>query len=421
MIFLVSLTSSLNASNHQQQPPSLKNLDNNSITTNKKNIKNEQQEYIEDEKKLLSNQLASSALRRSLTIEDEIARLESLLPPIDYEAAARDIFGDIATFNEDGDVVECTCSFREVITYEDEIDGGEKVINEVKINGDNAKHSSSDEIMSDDDDDDDDETDDFCAVEDIVEKSPPTSPIRSSAVKSIFDPEYDANENLIEEMVRSRKLMRDTPKVIEVKIEKDAVKSSRIETMMNNIVPDISTSQMPQQNSERVPIINYVCDEDPMCPARAHFQREPVTHIDINRLHSTNIVGVNGFFNGIPEEADKHDYSKDIGGGIDYAKHRLWKRVVPRYNFLTLDNVPKAFDDDSPFSIPPLPLPEQLCNDDDKDNDGVKIKKELVEDKDKITILNDHCELEFREWHQTMNVRSYKDEILTILPYVVID
>lgn len=246
----------------------------------------------------------------------------------------------------------------------------------------------------------DDETDDdFCAVEDI-ERSPP--PLRS-AVKSIFDPEYDANENLIEEMVRSRKLMRDSPKVIEVKIEKGAVKSSRIESMMSNIVPETVVSQ---SQAERVPIINYVCDEDPMCPARAHFQRDPVTNFDVERLHNSYASGVNGFFNGTMEDPDKHDYSKDIDG-IDYTKHRLWKRVVPRYNFLTLDKVPKAFNDDSPFSLPPLPPPD------------VKIEEE--KDASNRFSLSEHRDIEFREWHQTMNVRSYKDEILTILPYVVID
>lgn len=358
-----------------------------------------------------SNQLATST-SRSLTIEDEIARLEALLPPIDYEAAARDIFGDLDTIDEHGNIIECTCTFREVITYSEDVEppnavaetatsvkvveNVRKIEEQVKVNGDNAKHSS---IMSEDeDDDDDDETDDFCAVEDI-ERSPP--PMRS-AVKSIFDPEYDANENLIEEMVRSRKLMRDSPKVIEVKIEKDAVKSSRIELMMNNIVPETVVSQ---SQAERVPIINYVCDEDPMCPARAHFQRDSVTNFDVERLHNSFTSGINGFFNGILEDADTHDYSKDIDG-IDLTKHRLWKRVVPRYNFLTLDKVPKAFNDDSPFSLPPLPPPD------------VKIKKE---DEEKDISSGQHRDIEFREWHQTMNVRSYKDEILTILPYVVID
>jgi hypothetical protein len=342
------------------------------------------------------------------------------LPPIDYQAAARDIFADLDTVDENGDVIECTCTWREVVTYSDELE------QEQQANGDSAEterdetRNTSDLVkvngdMSEEEEDDDDETDDFCAVEDIVEKSP--SPPPRSAVKSIFDPEYDANENLIEEMVRSRTKLRGDAKVIEVKIEKDAVKSSRIESMMKNlIVPEAMPST---QQMERVPIITHVCDEDPMCPARAHFQRDPVTHYNVEQLHKTFIQGVNGFFNGTAEEAPKHDFSKDAEN-IDYAERRLWKRVVPRYNFLTLDKVPKSFDDDSPLSIPPEPpLPEELGEVKIKQEPDVEMSSNDAKIKDSPS--TESGEIEFREWHEVMNVRSYNDEILTILPYVVID
>lgn len=402
--------------------------------TEGKKIKTEIKKELTDDELSQGPQIASSTISRSLTIEDEIARLEAQLPPIDYQAAARDIFEDLNTVDENGDIVECTCTWREVITYGDELeqeqqqqhqqqqengDKSETVRTEthhendlVKVNGDISEYE-----------DDDDETDDFCAVEDIVEGKSPSPPPRS-AVKSIFDPEYDANENLIEEMVRSRTKLRgnDTSKVIEVKIEKDAVKSSRIESMMNNlIVPEAMPPPTNQHQMERVPIINYVCDEDPMCPARAHFQRDPVTRYDVERLHKTFIQGVNGFFNGIVEDKVKHDFSKDADN-IDYAIHRLWKRIVPRYDFLTLDKVPKSYDDDSPLSIPPEPpLSEDVAD--------VKIKKEVDAEmssndptnKTQGFSLNEHGDIEFREWHEVMNVRTYNDEILTILPYVVID
>lgn len=428
ILFLVPFASNNNnnasSSSYQPKISTNESFEN---TTNKK-IKTEvkKESKIDDEPlaTIVEGQLASSTLR-PISIEDEIAKLEAMLPPIDYEAAARDIFSELETLDEHGDVVECTCTFREVITYSDEIEE-DKVTSanvvggvgsdsnnidsvKVKVNGDNIKHNS--DMSDEDEDDDDDETDDFCAVEDIVERSPP--PVRS-AVKSIFDPEYDANENLIEEMVRNRKLLRETPKVIEVKIEKDAVKSSRIESLMNNIVPETVVNAQ-QTQVERVPIINYVCDEDPMCPARAHFQRDHVKRLDVERLHQTFISGVNGFFNGTLENAETHDYSKD-SDNIDYTKHQLWKRVVPRYNFLTLDKVPKSFDDDSPYSMPPPPPPPEI-----------KIKEEKDADNESLSLngnrfeMHDNRDIEFREWHQSMNVRSYKDEILTILPYVVID
>ncbi|XP_070502601.1 mediator of RNA polymerase II transcription subunit 26-like isoform X2 [Chironomus tepperi] len=375
-----------------------------------------------------TQELAATSLLRPLTIEDEIAKLYSKLPPIDFDEALRSKFEELNSYDDNGDLVECTCTFREVITYEDDEQTKPKPTNgfdesiKVNINGDMNNKKPDESDLSEDDD----ETDDFCAVEDI-ERSP-SPPPRHSAVKSIFDPEYDANENLIEEMVRSRKPRDNLPKIIEVKIEKDAVKSSRIESMINSAVPEPSIQQM-----ERVPIITYVCDEDPMCPASSHFRRDPVTQHDIQELHNSFKDGINGYFNGIMEERQEQDYSKD-NENIDYAKHCLWKRVVPRYNFLTLDKIPKTFDDDSPFSIPPPPhetssdvVSKNGNNDDDtsvKDekksvslNDTIKVELESV---DKFS-MHKHRDIEFREWHEVMNVRSYNDEILTILPYVVID
>lgn len=343
-----------------------------------------------------SNQpLASTA--RSLNIEEEIARLRAQLPPIDFEAAALDTFDEYNNVDEDGEPVECTCTFREVITYlgdyeiaaaklsseDDEFKEPPRIDVNIIKNGLSEKPEDSD----------DDETDDFCAVDDVVEedehvKSP--LPMRGGAVKSIFDPEYDANENLIEEMVR-RKPRDNTLKFIEVKILKGAVKPSRIEPLL--IQPE------PTPEVERVPITNYVCEEDPMCPARVHFQREPVTRKDVDRLHKGNINGVNGFWNGIPEDKPTQDYKKDMEN-IDYAKHQLWKRVVPRYDFLTCDKIPKTFND-ARFSRPPPPPPE---------DDTAKSSDKAL-----------NCDIEFREWHEVMNVRSYNDDVLTILPYVIID
>lgn len=314
----------------------------------------------------------SSQVPRSLTIEEEIARLKAELPPIDYEAAALDTFEQITTLDEYGEPVECTCTWREVVTYEDE----PETENAVK-NGTLPVEVDSDE----------DETDDFCAVEDDEMSSPP--PVRSK-IPSIFDPEYDANENVIDEMVR-RKPRDTTSKVIEVKVGKSAVKASRVEPQVPQPTPKV----------ERVPITSYVCDEDPMCQARAHFQRDPVTGYEVEKLHNSFVNGVNGFWNGIGEEKSAQDYAKDMEN-IDYVKHQLWKRVVPRYNFLTCDKIPKTFDDDSPYSLPPPPPPPE---DDEKPSDG-KAKK---------------SDIEFREWHELMNVRSYNDDVLTILPYVIID
>lgn len=353
----------------------------------KRNIK---QEIIVTEKSILHESLqhnqttAVASTSRSLNIEDEIANLRAQLPPIDFEAAAQDSFEEYSIINKQGDPIECTCTFREVITYlgEDETgDGIQEPVVAVVKNGGGVKPP---------DESDDDETDDFCAVDDD-DDVPVKSPIIPSrgTVKSIFDPEYDANENLIEEMVRRK----PASKVIEVKIIKEAVKPSRIEL---SIMQPESIQQI-----ERVPIVNYECDEDPMCPARAYFRHDPVSTKDVERLHNKFLNGINGFWNGIPEEKPTHDYTKDMEN-IDYAKHRLWKRVVPRFNFLTCDKIPKTFYSDKPFSLPPPSLETEETK---TPFDGAWIKSDI----------------EFREWHEVMNVRSCNDDVLTILPYVVID
>ncbi|KAG5671356.1 hypothetical protein PVAND_001557 [Polypedilum vanderplanki] len=374
----------------------------------------------------LPQQPSTSAIAlRPPTIEDEIAKLNALLPPIDYEAAARAKFSEYSTYNKRGELIECTCTFREVITYSDELQDAtatDKNVNgfsiqEPKVNSNN--NSLNGDNKPDDSDDDDDETDDFCAVEDVlVKERSPTPPIMMrSAVKSIFDPEYDANENLIEEMVR-RKPRDALPKIIEVKIEKEVVKSSRMETLLTDTVPE-----QPLQQVERVPIITYECDEDPDCPARHFFERKPVNRQDVERLHNSFISGVNGNWNGVLEEKSEHDYSKD-NEGIDYALHRLWKRVVPRYDFLTLDKIPKTFDESKTFSIPTPPSLKIEPTDEDDVVEGVdkknkKSSNDFMMEFEKSTFR--HRDIEFREWHEVMNVKSYNDEILTILPYVVID
>lgn len=353
-----------------------------------------QKKIKHENKEPITESTPSSSTKRSLTIEEEIAQLRAQLPPIDFEAAAVGTFEEFDTLDCDGEPIECTCTFREEITYlgVDEVtkpvDGAQdaEVKNDVYI----AKNGVSEKL-----EDSDDETDDFCAVDDVDEdehlKSPP--PMRG-AVKSIFDPEYDANENLIEEMVR-RKPRANATKVIEVKIEKGAVKPSRVEPLM------LQPEPVPQE-AERVPITNYVCEEDPMCRARAHFQRDPVTTQDVDRLHNSFINGVNGYWNGIPETKPTQDYKKDMEN-IDYAKHQLWKRVVPRYDFLTCDKLPKP-DSETRIAIPPPPPAEE-----DDDN-----KKFIDDFKTKAVV-------DFREWHEVMNVRSLNDDVLTILPYVIID
>lgn len=389
------------------------------------NIKQEREESSNEAKKLRVKSEAAIS-----SAEEEIARIRALLPPIDYEAAALDETFDVYNnVDEYGDNIVCTCVQREVISYlgdEDDAldlnvvkppaislhneddDDDDDVVVEVK-NGKNGKI-----VAVESDDDDDDETDDFCAVDEVddVLKSPP--PIQA-AVKSIFDPEYDANENLIEEMVQRK---RNSTKVIEVKVDKEAVKSNRVQPIADVAAiaafpPQNSENQ--DENCERVPITNYVFDEDPMCPARAYFLKDQVPQRKLDLFHRSYMPGWNGHWNGVESESSKPDYAAD-NEHIDYAKHQLWKRVVPRYDFLTCDRIPKTtLNDGSPFSIPPPPPPPS-----EEDVTAAGIKQEPFDGLAKMMKSN-NSDIEFREWHECMNVRSYNDEVLTILPYVIID
>jgi hypothetical protein len=342
---------------------------------------------------IFSNQIEQSEKILDVTlrpskIDDEIEKLQSLLLPIDYEAAEKEIFNEYSTVDKNGLCIECTCTFREIVSYNNQKltpshsqENGYETLN-LNSNGDKKKPVDSDE-----------ETDDFCAVDYEEGKTSPSMSMRS-AVKSIFDPEYDANENLIEEIVLRKPPQRSEPKVIEIKVKKDSLKSSP---------PVVSNSEsIAQKEEENFPIVNYEFEEDPLCPARAHFQRDSITERNVEILHNTFINGINGFWNGIIEENCDQDFTKDKEE-IDYLMHGLWKRVVPRSDFLTMDEIPKTFDIEKSSSLPPLPL---------------KNEKQLNEQE---VLCKKSCDVYFKEWHEVMNVRSYNDEILTILPYVVID
>ena len=103
---------------------------------------------------------------------------------------------------------------------------------------------------------------------------------------------------------------------------------------------------------------------------------------DVDRLHSRNIANVNGNWNEFPKNYD----------GLILPDSD--ENVVPRIDHIVQDKAPKQ--------------KSQLCSPENEDED---------EDDDK----GGKDKKEFSEWHETVNVRTYNDDLLTILPYVIID
>ncbi|XP_059609688.1 uncharacterized protein LOC132257025 [Phlebotomus argentipes] len=126
------------------------------------------------------------------------------------------------------------------------------------------------------------------------------------------------------------------------------------------------------------------CLEDPTCPARREYGE--VTAEDVSALHSLSLGNVNGNWSVVTPSDDAESLMPELP-----------VRVVPYYGHLVQDSVPK--------------YPEP----------GVRWRRKRRRannnaDDDEVT-----PEGVFREWFQTIHLKSYNDELMTILPYVVID
>uniref|UniRef100_A0A1L8DFY9 Mediator of RNA polymerase II transcription subunit 26 n=1 Tax=Nyssomyia neivai TaxID=330878 RepID=A0A1L8DFY9_9DIPT len=122
------------------------------------------------------------------------------------------------------------------------------------------------------------------------------------------------------------------------------------------------------------------CIEDPNCPARV--ERGEVTAEDVRALHSLPLEHVNGNWSlGAPPTEPETD---EMG---------LYRRVVPQYNELVMGRIPKGPESDST---------------------GARWHRSS-DNEDTV-----HTGQNFREWFETVQTQSYNDELLTILPYVLI-
>uniref|UniRef100_A0A6B2EEF6 Mediator of RNA polymerase II transcription subunit 26 n=1 Tax=Phlebotomus kandelakii TaxID=1109342 RepID=A0A6B2EEF6_9DIPT len=126
--------------------------------------------------------------------------------------------------------------------------------------------------------------------------------------------------------------------------------------------------------------VQWRCVEDPACPV-AYRECSDVTSEDVRALHSLPLDNVNG--NWCPEAPPEVPPEEPPEGG-------LWERVVPQFG---RDVIPKCHEE------------------------GVRWRRKRRRSSQGEEVE----EGVFREWFQTLHVKSYNDELLTILPYVVID
>lgn len=314
-------------------------------------------------------------------IEDEIRVLHRRLKPI-HDAYDCD------------NNIECTCTWREVIeVIEPDV---------VETSKDLTAEIIDDKSESDDDLD-------FCAVEPLEIIKP------KSIVKSIFDLDYDPDDDPILKLsvIKSPPLQQQQHQIM---------KKKKI------IVPLPVKAEVPvfdnQTELKPTTIVKWECDEDPECPARLHFNKfTAINDFHVRALHDKFIPTVNGNWNGLSKDAlaepEPNKYElKYQHPDIRYEHHGLWQRVVPSYNHLIMEKLPKTF---SQFNGNSLECVEPLTNPiTDTTNNG-QLPSFNNLNTTNLNGINSVQSTDFKEWYELMNVPSNGTEILTILPYVVID
>ena len=332
-------------------------------------------------------------------IDDQIRELHRRLKPI------HDAFND----NYEGDDVECTCTWREVI---EEVEVPDPVVE----NGEHPKEVIPELNGHLDDSDSDD--DDFCAVDE-----PPVIYKPKTAVKSIFDLDYDPDEDPILNL----NIIKSPPAASQLTVIK------KKEKIVRKCVPLPVKVEVPvidnQPEFKPPPIVKWECDEDPDCPARLHFNKfTAINDFHVRALHDKFIPTVNGNWNGLTNDAlaepEPNIYElKYQHPEIRYEHHGLWKRVVPSYNHLIMEKLPKTFSQtevNGSIAIVDDTMPIKMELNDQHNNGQLPSFNNL--NTNNLNGINSVQCTDFKEWYELMNVPSYNDsEILTILPYVVID
>ncbi|GAB0096479.1 hypothetical protein DMENIID0001_120020 [Sergentomyia squamirostris] len=144
------------------------------------------------------------------------------------------------------------------------------------------------------------------------------------------------------------------------------------------------------------------CLEDPQCPGRR--VHDEVTPEKVQLLHSVHLDHING--NWSLQHGDKTQVLADGG---------LYERVVPQYNNLIQHYIPKSSNKTHHRFGTKSHRP--WITDIHDQNQLSDVEEEEEEEQ----VMEDDSKKVFREWHETVQKKSYNDEVLTFLPYVVID
>lgn len=304
-------------------------------------------------------------------VELTIKRLQAQLPAIIYKTDSEDS-------DEESDLTpRCTCSLREVIDGDESTTtttttgrGDNKQDGGVTKSGDNTQQAPSIEINIVKDSD--EELAEAQARERLKGKKKRRG---KTAMKSIFDLEDDEVES------------GSSDDDLEPVPESDTVNESVIRVLVANERPSSSSSTINQQQSlqptieslQQFPAGDGVNDPamfempklpiyealiDPNCPAMKYYEtnRNQVTNFHVEALHNYFIPNVNGNWNQVKKIDVKNELNttentdKTEGSAVikvenmvteddDQVTVETANSVVPRYNFLRFDKIPKQFSD----------------------------------------------------------------------------
>lgn len=221
-------------------------------------------------------------------------------------------------------------------------------------------------------------------------------------MKSIFDLDYDEDDapavnnrlkhTTIQVVVPER---RSVKKPVALTIQQEPLELS-VTNETENVASTLTT---------------WECIEDEDCVAGQYQKMQGTcSSQDVELLHKCYVEGLNGNWNGLSKDkCPEAPVNEPPCADIDYEKHQLYKRVVPSCSHLLMDKLLKVVD-------APSVDEDRVC---DTHSPLLSSFSELSAHHH--TGLHSDSGVEFREWFELLNVPSFNDDTLTILPYVVID
>ena len=219
-------------------------------------------------------------------------------------------------------------------------------------------------------------------------------------MKSIFDLDYDEDD--------APAMDHRSSQTIQVEIHERRPAKKAITLTIPQDLPEFKVTEDAEPPAAPI-ITTWECVEDEECVAGQHQRQQGVCCAqDVELLHECYVEGLNGNWNGLPvDKCPVAPMFEPPCADIDYEKHSLYKRVVPSCNHLLMDKLPKV---------------NASASEDRFSDTHSRLLSSFSElSAHHRTGLHSDSGVEFREWFELLNVPSFNDDTLTILPYVVID